>query len=109
MYRAILERDPQYAEDISPEALAIMKACLQRDPTKRLCDPKLLKQHAFFQGIDWDKLISKEVTPPYIPPVVSKDDVSMISREFLDLSVEIDRDDNRLSVSIQKEFAGKET
>ncbi len=27
-------------------------------------------------------------------------------REFLDLSVEFDKDDSRLSVSIQKEFAG---
>jgi RAC serine/threonine-protein kinase len=106
MYRAILEKDPPYPDDCSPQALAIMRACIERDPVKRLQDPKQIKAHPFFAGIDWEKLAAKELVPPYIPPVKSKEDVSMISREFLDLEVALDAEPNhRLSASIQKEFA----
>jgi serine/threonine protein kinase len=106
-YKYILERDPPYPPDLSPEALSVMQAFLQRDPTKRLVEPKHIKEHKFFRGIDWDKLFAKEVTPPYVPPVKSKDDVSMISREFLDLKVELDSDSgagNRYSENFQRAF-----
>ena len=110
MYKYILERDPPYPPDLSPEALSVMQAFLMRDHTKRLIDPKHIKEHKFFRGIDWDKLFAKEVTPPYVPPVKSKDDVSMISREFLDLKVELDVDVNsnagsRYSENFQKAFS----
>ena len=109
MYKYILERDPPYPPDLSPEALSVMQALLQRDPTKRLIEPKNIKEHKFFRGIDWDKLFAKEVTPPYVPPVKSKDDVSMISREFLDLKVELDSDSSnagsRYSENFQKAFS----
>jgi hypothetical protein len=65
MYRAILEKDPPYPDDCSPQALAIMRACIERDPAKRLQDPKQIKAHPFFAGIDWEKLAAKELVPPY--------------------------------------------
>jgi hypothetical protein len=29
-----------------------------------------LKKHDFFQGLDWDKLLRKEITPPFVPTLI---------------------------------------
>jgi hypothetical protein len=28
-----------------------------------------MKLHSWFQGLDWDKLLSKQLKPPYIPKI----------------------------------------
>lgn len=57
-----------YQEDqISPEADSLIKSLLARDPDKRLgangCEE--IKQHPFFQGVNWQALRSEE--PPFVP------------------------------------------
>lgn len=42
-----------------------------------------LKAHPFFKGIDWDKLLLKEIPPPFVPVTGGIDDVSNIDPEFL--------------------------
>lgn len=32
--------------------------------------------------MDWEKLLAKEITPPFIPPVKDKSDISMIDPMF---------------------------
>ncbi|KAH9280397.1 Serine/threonine-protein kinase LATS2 [Echinococcus granulosus] len=44
------------------------------DPEDRLADPRLMKQHAFFDSVDWDKLPTQ--TPPYIPTILNELDTS---------------------------------
>lgn len=57
---------PYWPPWFSPDALNICQQLLQRDPNKRLSDPRAIKAHPFFKGIDWLKLLAKEVTPPYL-------------------------------------------
>jgi len=40
-----------------------------KDPTLRL-KVQGIKSHAFFKGLDWGKLLKKQVAPPYVPTVV---------------------------------------
>jgi protein-serine/threonine kinase len=35
-----------------------------------------LKAHPFFDGIDWDALLKKEIPPPFKPVLKSESDVS---------------------------------
>ena len=42
-----------------------------------------IKNHPFFNGMDWEKLFNKEVQPPFVPDVSTEDDVSKIDPEFL--------------------------
>ena len=60
---------------------------MTRDAGDRLADPKKIKQHPWFAGIDWEKLEKKELKPPYVPPVKDASDVGMIDDEFKTLSV----------------------
>mgnify|MGYP001241825338 CR=1 FL=1 len=59
-----------------------------RDPEKRLTDPSKIKAHAWFSGIDWDKLVAKEITPPFIPPVKNAADIRMVDPEFTSIDVQ---------------------
>ncbi len=50
----------------------------------RLTEPAQVKSHPYFKGIDWEKLLQKEIKPPFIPPVKNKQDVSMVYPELLE-------------------------
>jgi hypothetical protein len=56
---------------------------LESDLTKRYGNlkggVKDIKNHRFFKELNWDKLINKELTPPYVPKVKSNSDISNFS------------------------------
>ncbi|KAL6073498.1 Serine/threonine-protein kinase AtPK19 [Balamuthia mandrillaris] len=63
-------RMPPY---ISPEANSIIRGFLTKDVKKRLgSGPKgiqEIKNHRFFKGINWRKLLNKELDPPFKPRI----------------------------------------
>lgn len=46
--------------------LIILKRLLERNPEKRIGvkDKNEIKNHPFFKGIEWDKVLKKEYPPP---------------------------------------------
>jgi len=75
---------PDYVED---KAKDIMRKFLDRNPASRMQDPEAIKAHPYFKGIEWDKLFRREIPPPYIPAVSSKDSTKMIDRNFVNMDV----------------------
>lgn len=58
---------------------------MELEPAKRLGhqdNVKPIKEHPFFAGIDWDKLVKKQITPPFIPPVRSATDIGNFDPTF---------------------------
>ena len=57
------------------------------DPARRLggteSDATPLKNHPFFQTVDWAALSEKRVTPPFKPTVKNEKDTSNIDKAFL--------------------------
>ena len=49
----------------------ILQKLLDRDPNKRpgVKNPDDLKNHPFFDGINWKKLERKETVPPHLEPI----------------------------------------
>lgn len=107
MYSKIMTAKLNIPKNISDEARSLLEQLLQRDPEKRLTEPKVIKAHPFFKGIDWDQLLAKEITPPFIPPVKSEEDTSQVDPHFTSedptLSV---KEDSNISASAQSEFDG---
>lgn len=44
--------------------------------------PREIKEHPFFQTIDWNALEAKEIPAPFIPNVKSAEDIANIDEEF---------------------------
>lgn len=100
-----------HGEGMTPEAKSIMQGLLQREPTKRLGagGSEEIKRHPFFaRWIDWNKLVQKQITPPFKPSVVSALDVANFDSEFTSEPPEdsvVDRT-NGLSETVQRQFEG---
>jgi serine/threonine protein kinase len=82
MYSKIMTAKLTFPDYFSTESCDFLSKLLERNPEKRLSDPKYIKQHPFFSSIDWEALSRKEITPPYVPPVKGEDDISMIDEMF---------------------------
>ncbi|KAM9959051.1 hypothetical protein ACTFIR_000102 [Dictyostelium discoideum] len=107
MYQKIMNEDLKFTPQFSPDARDFITSLLERDPNKRLRDTKVVKSHPFFKGIDWDKCVKKELTPPFIPPVTGgKNDTSQIDSGFLIETAKLSLDPTTLSSSMQKNFEG---
>lgn len=69
-----------------PMACDLVKRLLQGDPAKRIGvginGDQELRQHAWFSKVEWDKLFSKTLEPPYIPPISDMDDISLFEGEI---------------------------
>ena len=67
LYLMITQTEVKYTPVLSSVAKKFIKKLLTRDETKRLVDPKLIKADPFFNGMDWEKLLKKELPPPFKP------------------------------------------
>ena len=70
--KAVVEKKPAFPEDLfSPEATSFLYACLQKRPEHRIgCGPQgiqEIKQHPFFESIDWGLLEEGHLEPPFVP------------------------------------------
>ena len=69
-----------------------------------------MKRHKFFEGINWELLFQKQITPPYIPNVKDSTDTSQIDPEFTSeapsMSLDGDLGGSDGVQTDQKDFAG---
>ncbi len=81
-FKQILEANgcPRSSVYVHGDVLNLLDQLLLLDPSKRLCDFARLKSHAFFSAIDWNALLLKKVSPPFIPPA---------SRAYIPFSPEV--------------------
>jgi len=86
MYQNIVAGDLVFPSDMSDEACDLLAGFLDRDPKTRLGGPAV-KQHPFFEDIDWDALDRRQIESPWKPPVKSQSDLVMIDDYFLNEDV----------------------
>ena len=68
MYEQIINQKLKFTPEISPQARNLIASLLQREPTNRLGYTngiEEIKQHEWFDGVDWEAFLSKKVIPPY--------------------------------------------
>ncbi|QDZ22986.1 serine/threonine-protein kinase [Chloropicon primus] len=77
---------PKY---LTSEAHSLIKALLQRDPSKRLgygpSGFEQIKKHPFFKTIHWKKLENLEIPSPFKPVVSGVDCVNNFDKEYTEL------------------------
>jgi len=87
MYAQKMTAELQVPDHVDPSAADLIAKFLDRNPTTRLQDTKLIKQHPWFADIHWDDLAAKRVMPPYKPPVTDTASIACIDEGFLEMTL----------------------
>ena len=91
LFEKIRSAELSYPRYLSENAKDILRGLLTRDPNARLgsapddADP--IKRHPFFIDIDWLRIASAELPPPWEPHVVGSLDTSQFDREFTSMPI----------------------
>jgi len=80
----ILHAQPTIPDTFSPDLKDLILNLLAKDPKVRLGanGAQEIKAHSFFNNIDWDKMLKKENTPPFIPVLSGPEDVSYFHKTY---------------------------
>ncbi|PAA81521.1 hypothetical protein BOX15_Mlig019218g1 [Macrostomum lignano] len=111
LFTAITDHNVSYPKVMSKEAVTICKGFLTKDTKKRLgCSPageREIRDHVFFRRIDWDRVASRDVQPPFKPRIKSARDVSNFDRQFTDEAAKLTPTDKLFIMNLdQTEFTG---
>lgn len=86
MYDNILHKPLRLRPHISPSARNLLEGLLKKDKIQRLGseegDYKIIMEHPFFRGINWDLLQQKKLEPPFNPNVRGDLDLQHFDPEF---------------------------
>ena len=74
LFYNIQNTNPTYPSTMSIEAQSVLKLFLLREPTIRLgmpnCQQGKIRDQQFFKRLDWDRVESRQIEPPYKPRLV---------------------------------------
>ena len=91
LFEKIRKANLTYPRYLSQRACHILRGLLTRDPSLRLgsgpTDAQEVKEHVFFADVDWDRLNSGEVPPPWDPKISGSLDTSQFDREFTSMPI----------------------
>jgi serum/glucocorticoid-regulated kinase 2 len=83
MYHKIVNAKIKFPPRLSEECKDLITKLLIRDPNGRLGasaqDVEAIKAHKFFAGLDWNKLLRKEVEAQYRPAIDNSDPTSTLN------------------------------
>lgn len=84
MYKKIMSAPLVFPDHIGSEARDLITKMLEREPRQRLGynGPHEIKEHPYFQTIDWDALYHKRLRPPFLPNVADEMDLRNIDSSF---------------------------
>eukprot|EP00477_Mikrocytos_mackini_P000793 GAHX01000849.1.p1 GENE.GAHX01000849.1~~GAHX01000849.1.p1 ORF type:complete len:812 (+),score=185.82 GAHX01000849.1:27-2462(+) len=86
-YVKIIHSGPDIPTYLSKCARNLIESLLQKKEYKRIGTTKTgldeIRNHPFFKGFDWDSLRKSKMTPPFIPKIQNKNDISNFDESFL--------------------------
>ena len=93
----IYKKPVRYPSFMDEKAQDLISKFLEIDPNKRLgCGEngwKDVKNHKFFDGVNWDDAKEKKLKPPFIPEVQNDEDIKYFEKTFTDEPIYNDKGD----------------
>eukprot|EP01130_Rhizamoeba_saxonica_P008692 TRINITY_DN3509_c0_g1_i1.p1 TRINITY_DN3509_c0_g1~~TRINITY_DN3509_c0_g1_i1.p1 ORF type:complete len:308 (-),score=67.83 TRINITY_DN3509_c0_g1_i1:55-978(-) len=91
MYDQIVSGTLMFPEEIDSVSRDFLSGLLNKDPYQRAGGPAI-REHPFFEGIDWDLLEARKLTPPWKPNVKDEFDITQIDPSFTNEDPIMDED-----------------
>jgi serum/glucocorticoid-regulated kinase 2 len=107
MYRKILQEPLRFPEEMGSDARNLITRLLNREPEGRLGSEgaEEIKKHPFFKSIDFKKLSTKQIQPPFKPNVQSAIDCSNVDEVFTaEDPVDSVVEGSKISQTVQNQF-----
>ena len=76
MFEDIRHKQVKFYDFHTLPARDLISRLLVKQPEYRLSDPVEIMNHEFYQGVDWDKLMQRNLQTPYKPVIKHASDVS---------------------------------
>ena len=89
------EEKIDFDENMNPLLINLISQLLNVNPKKRLGygaqDAKKIKEHQYFNDVDWNKYLNKEIEPPFVPKLEGELDLRYFDKCFTDEPVNSNR------------------
>ncbi|KAI8604776.1 kinase-like domain-containing protein, partial [Dissophora ornata] len=88
MYQRVLEDELEIPMGIDQNAANLLSGLLERDPERRLGSQGAteVKMHPYFESIDWSVAMQRKLPCPYVPELLSEEDLSNFDDTFLTMT-----------------------
>ena len=93
LFERIKFDNPKFPSNLSQNARNLIECLLKKDPAKRLGTTSKVRDHPWFEDVNWDALLKMQYEAPFVPKLTSPTDVQHFSQEFTELPL------NSLSLS----------
>lgn len=107
-YQNILKKDPIFPNYISGDAKDLMKKLLQKNEYERIGTMKNgiddIKNHSFFQNIDWNKIKEKKYIAPFKPSIKNSIDITNFDEGFKNFSPLNDDKEDKINEKVESEW-----
>ena len=91
----VFEEKIDFDENMNPLLINLISQLLNVNPKKRLGygaqDAKKIKEHQYFNDVDWNKYLNKEIEPPFVPKLEGELDLRYFDKCFTDEPVNSNR------------------
>jgi len=72
---------------LSPMAIDLLQRILTREIEYRITSEEIMN-HVFFDGLNWDDLLNKQISPPFVPNVQDTTDTGFFDAEFTEQPIQ---------------------
>ncbi len=81
LFQLILDNEVEFPDYFSANTKSIIKHLMRKERTKRISSAKELKEHKYFENIEWMQLYRRKKEPPYLPHVFSESDTHNFEKQ----------------------------
>jgi serine/threonine protein kinase len=108
-HQRILYQAVRYPNNISKDFKSLLVGLLEKKQEDRLGfqhGVAELKAHAFFKGVDWDKVLQKQIAPPLLPGPAGDNLVNNFDPQFTEQPHQIYIAEDVAGAGYERDFAG---